>query len=96
MGNSSSVDAAKVKKVIKFLITQPDIKVPQAMKLSNFSNEEVANLTLCCFIWQSLPSKTVTGLKALLLGPLPPPPAPPDQAEWLCHCAIDVTGVHVE
>ena len=68
MVRSSSVDPAKVKKVIKFLIRQPDMKVPQAMKLTNFSKEEVANLILRCFIRQSLPGKPVAGLKAHVLG----------------------------
>ncbi len=67
-----------VKKVIRFLIKQPDMKVPQAMKLSDFSNEEIANLTLCRFIRQFLPGNTVVGLKALVVGPLPPPLMPPD------------------
>jgi hypothetical protein len=78
MVRSSSVDPAKVEKVIKLLIKRPDMKVPQAMKLSNFSDKEVANLTLCCFIRQSLPGKMVAGLKAHVLGPLLPPPTPPD------------------
>ena len=47
MVRSSSVNPAKVKKVIKILIKRPDMKVPQAMKLSNFSDEEVANLAPC-------------------------------------------------
>ena len=68
MVRSSSVDPAKVKKVIKFLIKRPDIKVPQAMKLTKFSEEEVADLTLRRFIRQSLPGKTVKGLKEHVAG----------------------------
>ena len=78
MARSSFANPAKVKKVIKFLIKRPDMKVLQAMRLIRFSNKEVADLSLRCFIQQSLPCKTVKGLKALLLGLLLPPPTPPD------------------
>jgi hypothetical protein len=96
MVRSISANPAKVEKAIKFLIKRPDTKVPQTIKLIGFSNKEVANLSLHCFIQQSLPGKNVTGLKALLLGPCPPPLTPPDQAEPLCHRPINVTGVHVK
>ncbi len=79
MERSRSVDPDKLKKVIKSLMNLPDLKVPQAMLLTRFSsNEEVANLSLRCFIQQSLSGKTVKGLKAHVLGPLPPPPLQPD------------------
>jgi hypothetical protein len=96
MVRSSSANPAKVKKAIKFLIKQPDMKVPQVMKLIGFSDKEVANLSLHRFIQRSLPGKTMQGLNALLLGPLPPPLMPPDRAKQLCHRAINVTGIRIE
>ena len=66
MVGSSSANPANIKKAIKFLIKRPDMKVPQAMRLIRFSNKEVANLSWHHFIQQSLPGKTMKGLKALL------------------------------
>jgi hypothetical protein len=53
-----------------------------------FSDEEIANLSLRCFIWQSLPGMMVKSLKAQVLGPLPPPLPQPDCSERLCNCVI--------
>jgi hypothetical protein len=50
MERSRSVDPNKLKKVIKTLLNLPGMKVPQAMLLARFSNKEVANLSLRCFI----------------------------------------------
>jgi hypothetical protein len=96
MKRSISVDPDKLKKVIKTLIKWPDLKVLQAMLLASFSNEEVANLSLHCFIRQSLPGKTVKGLKAHVLGPLLPPPPQPDSSEWCRNCAIDSAAIHIK
>ena len=92
MVRSSSVDPDMVEKCIKCLINRPDLKVPQAMKLTNFSVEEVANLSLHCLIQRSLPSKTLEGLKAHGLLSLLPRPG---RAERLGNRAIDVEGTRV-
>ncbi len=89
MDRSRSVDPDKLKKIIKTFLNMPDMKVPQAMLSARLSNKEVANLSLRWFIQQSLPGKMLKGLKAHMLGPLPPPPPQPDCGEWLCNCAID-------
>jgi hypothetical protein len=96
MERSRSVDLDKLKKVIKTLINLPDLKVPQAMLLARFSNKEVANLSLHHFIWQSLPGKTVKGLKAHVLSPPPPPLLQPDCSERLCNCTIDNAAILIE
>jgi hypothetical protein len=96
MDRSRSVDPDKLKKVIKTLLNMPDMKVPQAMLLARFSDGEVANLSLHCFIQQSLPGKTLKGLKAHELGPFLPPPLQPDGSEWLCDCAINDDAVRME
>ena len=94
---SSSVNLAKLKELIKTLIRWLDLKVPQAMLLTHFSSNEVANLSLCCFIQQSFPGKVLKDLKAHVLGPLPPPPPPqPNCTEWFHNHTIDATSLHVE
>ena len=65
---------------------------PQAMKLTNFSVKEVANLSLRCLIQRSLPGKTLEGLKAHALLSLPPRPG---RAEQLGNRAINVEGTRV-
>jgi len=75
-----------VNKCIKCLINWADLKIPHVMKLTNFSVEEAANLSLRCFIQQSLPGKRLEGLKAHALLYLPPQPA---RAERLGNRAID-------
>ena len=92
MVRSSSVDPDMIKKCIKCLINRPDLKVPAAMKLTNFSVEEVANLSLCRLIQQSLPGKTLEGLKGHALLFLRPQPG---CDERLGNCAINVEGTLV-
>jgi hypothetical protein len=48
------------------------------------------------FIQQSLPGKTAKGLKAHVLGPLPPPPPQPDCSERLCNWAINDNTVRIK
>jgi hypothetical protein len=96
MDRSRSVDPDKLRKVMKTLLNMPDMRAPQAMLLARFSDEEVADLSLRCFIWKSLPGKLVKGLKVHVLGPLLPPPPQPDCGERLCNCAINDNAVHIE
>jgi hypothetical protein len=96
MDRSRSVDPDKLKKVTKTLLNMPDMKVPQAMLSARFSNKEVADLSLHRFIQQSLPGKTLKGLKVHVLGPLPPPPPQPDRGERLCNCTIDDEAVRIK
>jgi hypothetical protein len=96
MDRSRSIDPDKLKKVIKTLLNMPDTKVPQAMLLARFSDKEVADFSLRWFIQQSLPGKTLKGLKAHVLGPLPPPLPQPECGEWLCNCAIDDKAIRIK
>ncbi len=92
----SSVNPAKLKDVINTLIKWPELKVRQAMLLTHFSDEEVANLSLHCFIQQFLPSKMLKGLKAHVAEPLPPLPTQPDCTKRLQKCIIDTKGIRVK
>ncbi len=96
MDRSRSVDPDKLKKVIKTLLNMPDMKVPQAMLSARFSNKEVADLSLRWVIQQSLPGKMMKGLKAHVLGSLPPPPPQPDCGERLCNRAINDKAIRME
>jgi hypothetical protein len=96
MKRSTSVDPDKLKKVIKPLLNLPALKVPQAMLLARFSDKEVADLSLRHFIQQSLPGKTLKGLKAHVSGPFLPPPLQPDCSERLCNRAIDDNTVRIK
>jgi len=96
MVKSSTVDPDKVQKCNKYLKNRPDLKVPEAVKLTNFSVKEVANLFLDCFIQQSLPSKTLKGMKAHALGSLPPPPPQPDRAKRCLNRTTYDKGAVVE
>jgi hypothetical protein len=96
MDRSRSVDPDKLKKVIKTLLNMPDMKVPQAMLLARFSDEEVADLSLCRFIQQSIPGKTLKGLKAHVSGPLPPPLPQLDCGERLCNRAINDEAIRIK
>jgi len=92
MVRPSSVDPDKVQKCVKYLKKRPFLTVPEAMKQTNFSAEEVANLSLRQLIRQSLPGKTLKGLKAHALGSLTPPPPQPDRAKRRLNRAIDDEG----
>jgi hypothetical protein len=61
MVKSSSVDPDEDQKCIKYLKNRPDMKVPEAMKQTNFSVDQVADLSLHRFIQRSLPGKTLKG-----------------------------------
>jgi len=93
MVRPSSVDPGMVNKCVKYLKKHPDLKVPAVMKQTNFSAEEVANLSLRRLIRRSLPGKTMTSLKAHALLSLPPQP---DRAERRLNLAIGDEGAVVE
>jgi hypothetical protein len=78
-----------VEKCIKCLINWQDLKVSQAMKLTNFPIKVVANLSLHRLIQQSLPSKLLEGLKAHVMLSLPPRRG---RAKRIDNRAIDVEG----
>jgi hypothetical protein len=96
MDRSRYVDPDKLKKTIKTLLNMPDLKVPQAMLLARFSNEEVANLSLRWFIQRSLPGKPLKSLKTHVSGPLLPPLPQPDHGERLCNRAINDKAVRIK
>ena len=69
----STVDPAKKKKFLDFILLKPKLRVPDAMKLAMFSDEDIADLGLRRFLQRALPGGTVQAMKAHLAGV---PPAP--------------------
>ncbi len=79
-----TVDPAKKKKFLNFILQMPKLCVPDAMKLAMFSNEDIADLGLRRFLQRALPGGTVKAMKAHLgafLPPEPPPPSHHDQCQ---------------
>ena len=72
------------------------MKVPEAMKLTNFSVKEVADRSLRRFIMQSLPGKTKKCLKAHAFGSLPPPLPQTDCTKGRLNRAINDEGAVVD
>jgi hypothetical protein len=75
-----TVDPAKKKKFLNFILQMPKLCVPDAMKLAMFSNEDIADLGLRRFLQRALSGGTVKAMKAHLGAFLPPKPPPPS-----CH-----------
>jgi hypothetical protein len=72
-------DPAKLKKFLNVMLQAPKPRVPDAMKLANFSDEDIADLSLRCFLQRSLPGGTIKAMTAHLVGLLPLKPPPPDR-----------------
>jgi hypothetical protein len=53
-----TVDLAKLKKFLNVMHQAPKLRVPDAMKLANFSDEDIADLSLRRFLQHSLPGGT--------------------------------------
>jgi hypothetical protein len=79
-----TVDPAKKKKFLNFILQMPKLHVPDAMKLAMFSNKDIADLELRRFLQRALPGGTVKAMKVHLgafLLPKPPPPSHHDQCQ---------------
>jgi hypothetical protein len=75
-----TVDPAKLKKFLNIMLQAPKLHVPNAMKLANFSDKDIADLSLRRSLQRSLPGGTIKAMKAHLVGLLPPKLPPSD-----CH-----------
>ncbi len=86
MSKSNLADLAKLKKLIKICLRMPQILVSAAMKLAEYSNEEIAILSLRRFIQHALPGGSLKGLRVHVARDVPPLPAPPDRTKQHQHC----------
>jgi hypothetical protein len=68
------IDKAKM----KFGKDGDELEVAAAMKLPEYSNEEIADLSLHRFIQRALPGKFLKGLRVHITRDVPPLPLPPD------------------
>jgi hypothetical protein len=73
-----TVNPAKLKKFLNVMLQAPKLRVPDAMKLANFSVKDITDLSLRRFLQNSLPGGTIKAMKAHLVGLLSPKPPPPD------------------
>jgi hypothetical protein len=69
-----TVDPEKLKKFLNVMLQAPKIRVLDAMQLSNFSEEDIADLSLQRFLQRALLGRTIKAMKAHLVGILPPKP----------------------
>jgi hypothetical protein len=67
-----TVDPAKKKKFLNFILQMPKLCVPDAMKLAMFSDEDITDLRLRCFLQRALPGGTVEAME-VHLGAFHPP-----------------------
>ena len=54
-----TVNLAKKKKFLNFILQMPKLRVPDAMKLAMFSDEDIADLGLRRFLQRALPGGMV-------------------------------------
>ncbi len=90
------VKPAKLKKFLNVMLQVPKLRVPDAMKLANFSDKDIADLSLRCFLQRSLPGGTIKAMKAHLDGLLPPKLLPPDRHNRRQKRLVDDSIVNVE
>jgi hypothetical protein len=90
------VDPAKLKKFLNVMLQAPKLCVPDAMKLANFSDEDISDLSLRCFLQHFLPGETIKAMKVHLIGLLLPKPLPPDCHNQCQKRSVDNSIVNVE
>ncbi len=84
-----TVDPAKKKKFLNFILQTPKLRVPDAMKLAMFSDEDITDLGLRRFLQHPLPGGTVKAMKAHLGAFLPPEPPPPSRHDRCQKRSVD-------
>jgi hypothetical protein len=89
-------DPVKLNKLIKIFRWMPQILVPAAMTLAEYSNKEIADLSFCRFLQHALPGRSLKGLKAHVAGDIPTLPVPPDCTKQHQHHADINTIIGVE
>jgi hypothetical protein len=61
-----TVDLAKKKKFLNFILQLAKLRVPDAMKLAMFSDEDIADFGLRRFLQRAVPGSTVNAMKVHL------------------------------
>jgi hypothetical protein len=91
-----TINPAKLKKFLNVIFQVPKLHVPDAMKLANFSDEDIADLSLRRFLQRSLPGGMIKAMKAHLVGLLPPKPPPSDYHNQCQKQSVDDSIVNVK
>jgi hypothetical protein len=84
-----TVDLAKKKKFLNFILQMPKLRVLDAMKLAMFSDEDITDLGLRYFLQRALPGGSVKAMKAHLGAFLPPEPPPPSRHDRCQKLSVD-------
>ena len=73
-----TVDSAKKRGFINIFLLMPESTVLNAMRQATFTEEDIANLPLRCFLQRALPGGSIKGLKAYIAHQRSkhPPPSP--------------------
>ena len=83
-----TVNLAKKNKFANIFLLMPETGVTDAMRSGMFTEEDIADLQMRCFLQRALPSGSIKGLKAYIAGllPLPVDPAataaPPEEVAY--------------
>jgi hypothetical protein len=77
MSRKGSINPAKLKVVIKIIISAPILGLSCAMRVAKFTEEEIADLSFYRYLQQSLPGSLIQKCGELHSGPPPPVPPPP-------------------
>ncbi len=84
-----TVDLAKKKKFLNFILQMPKLRVQDAMKLVLFSDEDIADLRLRRFLQRALPGGRVKVMKVHLGAFLLPEPLPPSRHDQCQKRSVD-------
>jgi hypothetical protein len=71
MSRWSSVDPGKLNTLFKIFKWVPHLCVPDAMKLANYSDEEIADVVLRPTLQRALPGGSLNGLRVHIAGLFP-------------------------
>jgi hypothetical protein len=88
-----TVDSAKKNKFVDIFLLMPETGVADAMQSAKFTEEDIADLQMRCFLQRALPGGLIKGLKAYIAGLLCPTQLVDDTAIIV---NVEATIVHVE
>ncbi len=71
MSRLNVTNPAKLKKLVKIFLWMPQILVPAAMKLAEYSNKEITDVSFRCSFQRTLPGGSLKGLRAHIAGDVP-------------------------
>ena len=79
-----TVDSVKKQKLINIFLLMPETCVSHAMRKAEFTEEDITNLLLRCFLQRALPCRLIKVLKAYIARQRKLPP----------HLPVDPAAAH--